>query len=120
MLEYCVLARQHFDPLVDLLVEVIELTDFHPGDVIEAALAVEIAADTVGHFVLLPLDLSQVRQELFPQRRDVFGCVLGKSTAKTCNQQEVSMFEARFSHFDAFLLIHDSTPGTKKGVRLGV
>ena len=113
MLEHRVILRLHLDPTV-LFRQVIEFADLDPGDVFETTLAIRIAADAERHFVLLPGNLAQMRDEFFPQRGDAIGGVLSKSSAKPCYQQELPMFEARFCHFDACLLIHDSTPGTKK------
>ena len=91
--------------------QIVEFADLDTGDVIEAALAVEIAADAVGHFAFLARDLADVGNEFFPELGNALYGLLGKLSAKPCNQQEVSVFEAWFRHFDACLLIHGSTPG---------
>ncbi|MNL41123.1 hypothetical protein D3C87_1635190 [compost metagenome] len=109
-----VLLGLNFYPAVSFR-QIVELADLDAGDVIEAALAVEIAADAVGHFAFLPWHFADVGNEFFPEFGNAFNGLLGKCSAKPCNQQEVSVLDAWLGHFDACLLIHDSTPALKSG-----
>ncbi|MCY1461997.1 hypothetical protein D9M71_797200 [compost metagenome] len=56
-----------------------------------------------------------MRDEFLPEFGNALNGLLGKCSAKPCNQQEVSVFEAWLRQFDACLLIHGSTPGAKSG-----
>ncbi|MCY1250823.1 hypothetical protein D9M72_645010 [compost metagenome] len=78
--EHHVLLRLNFYPAVGFG-QVVELADLDPGDVIEAALAVEIAADAVGDFAFLTRNTAQMRNEFIPEFGNALRGLLGKSSA---------------------------------------
>ncbi|MNG20008.1 hypothetical protein D3C84_1042310 [compost metagenome] len=100
VLEHRVILRLHFNPAVGFR-QIVELADLDPCDVIETALAVEIAADAVSDFAFLTRNLAQMRVELLPEFGNALNGLLGKCSAQSCNQQEVPVFEAWLRQFDA-------------------
>src|SRR5471030_1993044 len=99
----------NLDPAV-LLGQVVELADFNAGDVFEPTLAIGIAADAVGHFAFLTRNPADLGNEFLPEFGDFPRGFLGKTPAKTGNEQEMPVLEAWLGRFDTCLLIHDSTP----------
>jgi hypothetical protein len=63
--EHHILLRQDLDPAVGIR-QIIQLADLDACNVIKAALAVEIAADALGHFAFLPRNIADMGNEFFP------------------------------------------------------
>ncbi|MNR48401.1 hypothetical protein D3C85_1676390 [compost metagenome] len=109
----------NLDPTV-LVWQVVKLVDLDAGDVLESPFAIRIATDAVGYFAFLTGNPAHLGNEFLPECGNALGCILGKSATQPGNQQEMPVLKTGFGHFDACLLIHDSTPEAKKWVRLGV